>query len=369
MAVTSGAGAHLAWININGQNFPVEDGSTVRTAVRKSGSFTASIPLWYPGVESTLSALGDNTTTITVQTRGQQASLMTGEIDEASFDYIGGMVRVSGRDASAKLHATKSSEKWTNKYPHEIISDLAGRVGLSVNVDPATVNAGRIFEIDYAKMTDGVSFAAVIHKLCEFMGAHWYVDQSGTLNVKSKTNSNAPYVINWSRNAAGEIVSDCLSLQIMRNVQAGKPINVRVNSWNARQKMAFSGTRTVGGNGTTQNYVYHLPGLTREQANQHAQAKASDHARHEIQVIAEVVGDPAIVISQPLQLNGTSFSQSLTIDSIEDGFGLKGHTMRISAKSAKAGRSVPYGAAPSAGGSSAPITNTANAQGFSVGGA
>ena len=365
MAVSSGVGQHLAWISVNGQNFPVEDGSTTRAATRKSGNFTASIPLWYPQVESTLSALGDNTTTITVQTRGQQATLMTGEIDEIEFDYIGGMVRVSGRDASAKLHATKSAEKWINKKPHEIVTDLAGRVGLSVNVDQTAVYAGRYVEIDCAKLTDGLSYAAVIHKLCEFMGAHWYVDRQGTLNVKSTTNSNSPYVINWSRNAAGEIVSDCLALQIMRNVMAGKPLNVTVNSWNARKKMAFVGTQTVGGNGTTQNYVYHLPGLTKEQADQHAKSKASDHARHEIQVVAEIVGDTSIEISQPLQLNGTAFSQSLTIDTIEDNFGLRGHTMRISAKSAKAGRSVPFGAPPSAGGSSS-VGGTSGSAGGSV---
>ena len=64
----------------------------------------------------------------------------------------------------------------------------------------------------------------------------------------------------------------------------------------------------------------------------------SDHARHEIEVVAEVVGDPSITIDQPLQLNGTSFSQTLTIDTIDDAFGMRGHTMRICAKSMKQGR-------------------------------
>ena len=275
---------------------------------------------------------------------------MTGEINEVSFDYVSGMIHVSGQDKSKKLHAVKSAEKWVNKKPHEIITDLAERVGLSANVDPTTAYAGRIVENDYAKLTDGVSYAAILHKLCEFMGAHWYVDQQGTLNVKSTVNNEPAYVISYSRDpSSGRIVADVLSLQIMRNVMAGKPFNVTVNSWNARKKMAFTGSYSVGGNGATQNYTYHLPGLTKDQATQHAKAKASDHAHHEVQVVAELVGDPSITIAQPLRLVGTSFAQSFTIDSIEDNFGICGHTMRILAKSAKHGRSVPFGGASSGG--------------------
>lgn len=341
MAISSGTGPHLAWINVNGQNFPVEDGTVTRAATRKSGTFSGRIPLWFlPTVEETLSSLGDNTTTVNVVTRGQQTTLLTGEIDCVDFDYVAGMAHVSGRDASAKLHTIKSAEKWVNKKPHEIIQDLAGRVGLQTNIDPSTLMAGRIVQDDFAKLTDGVPYAGVIHKLAEFMGAHWYMDRQGILNVKSTASTAAPYVINWSRSPlTGEIVSDALSLQISKNVQAGKPVKVTVNSWHERKEKAFVGTYTVGGNGTTQNYAYHLPGLTQDHVNQHAKSRANDHARHEISVTAELVGDTEITVDRPLQLNGTAFSQTLTIDSISDSFGMRGHTMHISAKSAKTGRS------------------------------
>src|SRR6185437_7972640 len=349
MAVSSGVGPHYAWLNVNGQNLPLEDGGVCRTATRKSGHFSGLIPLWYPGVEQTLAGLGDNTAAVSVQTRGQYATLMTGEIDLVEFDYICGVAKVAGRDSSAKLHTIKSAEKWVNKKPHEIIQDLAGRVGLNVNIDPASLFAGRYVEIDWAKLTDGVSYAGVIHKLCEFMGAHWFMDQNGTLNVKSTANNAAPYVIEYSHDpATGEIVSDALLLEVRRNVQAGKGVKVTINSWHERKKKAFVGTYTIGGNGTTQNYAYHLPGLTQDHVDQHAMARARDPARHEIEVVAELVGDPSITINQPLQLNGTAFSQTLSIDSIDDAFGMRGHTMRISAKSAKSGRggSASIGAAP-----------------------
>lgn len=337
MAISAGVGPHFAWLNVNGATFPVLEGHASITATKKTGTFSAEIALGLPGVESTLGpSLGDNTASIMVSTRGQQASLITGEIDEVDFDYIKGTVSVTGRDASAKLHAQKSSEKWANKQPGDIIQDIAGRVGLSPQIDPLAIKAGRIIQIDWTKLTDGISYGSVVHKLAEFMGAHWYV-QGSNLVVKTNGSTSAPYVINYSPGPPK--VSDAISLRIRRNVQAGKPIKVDVKSWHSRKKHNFVGTTMIGGNGSTQNYVYHVPSLTQDHADQHSKAKAKDHARHEIEVTVECVGDPSIVVSQPLQLNGTAFAQSFDIDSIEHRFGMSGHVMVINAKSAAHGRS------------------------------
>lgn len=336
MAISSGVGPHFAVANVNGSNLPIISGQASCTATKKSATFSATIPLSYAGARSTLAFLGDNTTSILVSTRGQQVALITGEIDNVEFDYIGRTISISGRDASAKLHKTKSSEKFVNQTPAQVIQTIASRVGLSAAVDAIALQAGRYINTDWVKLTDGVSYASVLHKLCEFMGAHWWVTGSA-LNVKSTQSAVSPYRINFSD--ANGVVSDALQLRVRRNVQAGKPISVTVKSWNPRQAKAFVGSSTVGGNGTTQNYVYHLPNVSQDHANQHAKAKASDHARHELEVSAELVGDPSIDVSQPLQLIGTEFAQTFKMDSVSHSFGMAGHTMQISAKSAAQGRS------------------------------
>ena len=336
MAISSGVGPHFAWVTVNGSKFPVLGGSTSWEATKKTSTFSADIALGYPGVEATLGpSIGDNTATISVSTRGQQADLITGEIDTTSFDYIAGVVKITGRDASAKLHATKSAEKWVNKKPHEIISDLAGRVGLSPQVDQLAMQAGKIIQIDFSKMTDGISYAAVIHKMTEFMGAHWYVQQS-KLVVKIGDPSGSGYTINYSPGPPK--TSDVLRLQISRNIQAGKPIKVNVKSWHTRKAKSFTGTYTVGGNGSTQTYNYHIPGLTQDHVNQHAKSKAKDHSRHELTLTSDMVGDPAIDPTQPLNLVGTAFAQSFKIDTLSHSFGV-GHTMSVTARGAKKGRS------------------------------
>ena len=67
--------------------------------------------------------------------------------------------------------------------------------------------------------------------------------------------------------------------------------------------------------------------------------KCKEHARHELQLSATLVGDPLIDVAMKLQLNGTPFAQGFDMDSIRHTFGYGGHTMQISARSAKEGRS------------------------------
>src|SRR6185312_2536687 len=145
-------------------------------------------------------------------------------------------------------------EKWINKHPDEIIQDLAGRVGLSVQIDPLAIKMARLMNSDHVKLSDTVTYATLVHKLSEFMGAHWYC-QGNTLKVVSGNPQGAPYTINISIGANNEVVSDALSLKIKRNVQAGKPIDVKVKAWHVQDKKVYTGQYTVGGNGTQKEYT------------------------------------------------------------------------------------------------------------------
>ena len=334
MAISSGVSPHRAWVTINGLMFPVSAGSVEQNATRRSSTFSGQIPLGFTGAELFFAAMDDNEATVTVQTQGFQQDLVSGEIDNVDFDYIGGMISFHGRCQSAKLHAPKTAEKWINKKPHEIVQDLASRAGLKVDIDQSSLNAGRYIQIDWSKLTDNISHMTVIHKAAEFMGARWWVDAKGTLHVKSTDNPQGIYTINYTPKKS----ADFLSLQISRNIQAGKPIKVAVKSFHAGQKKVYTGSFSIGGAGSTVQYAYHLPGHSQDHADQHARTKAKEHARHELQLSATLTGDPLIDVAMKLQLNGTPFAQGFDMDSIRHTFGYGGHTMQISARSAKEGR-------------------------------
>ncbi len=340
MAISSGVGPHYAWLTVGGASLPIESGSVNLTATKKASTFSGSVPIIYPGARAAFAGLGDNVVSIIVSTRGQTGTLITGEIDNVDFDYIGEQaIKFSGRDLSSRLHKRKSAEKWVNKQPSEIVQDLAGRVGLSVQIDPLALKMQRFVKDTFTKLTDSITYAMIIHKIADLMGAHWYV-KGTTLYIVSMPASGAGYPINLSISDTGKFVSDALSLSVKRNVQAGKPIKVTVKSWHSHERKLFTGQATLGGNGSEVEYVYHLPNLMMDHVQQHAKAKAQDHGRHEIEVRARCVGDPTIDIAAPLSLRGSDFDGDYPIDSIAHTLATE-HTMDIVAKDRSGGGGSP----------------------------
>jgi hypothetical protein len=341
MAITSGAGLHRAWLNVNGSTFPIEHGSVEQQKTRRTSTFSTAIPLSYPGAEATLANLGDNATTIAVLTRGVTGTLFTGETDTTEFDYVGRIIRVTGRDKSAKLHENKTSEKWINRKGSEIVQDLAGRVGLSVQADDSGLMAGKQLQQDYVRLSDSISFAAVIDKLAQFDGARWWVDQNGTLQYRTSSSPEATYTLNYTPPKTGFMIADFMALKIRRNVQAGKTHKVSVRSWHPKKKEVFQYESNVEGNGGPINHSYHIPNLLQDHVKQYAKSRANELARHELTVHASVVGDPTVNVAMGLQLNGTTFwDQTYEMDTIHHEFGMTGHRTNITARSGKGGRSA-----------------------------
>ncbi|SHG92085.1 hypothetical protein [Bradyrhizobium erythrophlei] len=339
MAITSGAGPHSAFLNVNGQSFPIEHGSVEQQAKRKSGTFSCAIPLTYPGALEALTGLGQNTATITVTTRGMNEPLTTGEIDKTNFDLIGLVINVHGRDASAPLHSNKTSEKWQNKMGSDIVTDLATRVGLKVQADPSGLMAGKQLQQDYVRLSDNVSFSYVIHKLAEFDGARWYIDATGTLHYQSQDNPTGVYTLNYVPPGPGPMAADSLALVVKRNVQAGKSQSVSIKAWHPKQKQVFTDTYVVPGKVGQVSYNYHIPNLLQDHVSQHAKSRAIERARNEFTIEASVPGDPTVNVGMDLQLNGTGyFDSTYQMDSVTHEIGMAGHTTHITARGAAAGR-------------------------------
>jgi hypothetical protein len=337
MAITQGAGPHAAWLTVDGATFPIEHGDVSQHAKKKTSSFSAAIPMSYPGARETLANLGDNEAVVTVMTRGQTSTLFTGEVDTTDFDYIGRIIRVTGRDKSAQLHDNQTSEKWLNKKPSEIVEDLIGRVGLAGNIFPSQIKAGKKLEQDFVHLSDAVTFAQVIHKMAEFDGCRWFVDANGQFHYVSVGSPTGIYSITINQDEQ-PISSDCMMLRIRRNVQAGKGVKAIVKAWHPRKKQIFQYESNVEGKGSTKTYSYDIPTLDIDQARRHARSKATEIARHEITVHAQVVGDPSVSAGMGLQVSGTDFDQVYDIDAVHHEFGMSGHRTSITARSAKEGR-------------------------------
>jgi hypothetical protein len=335
MAVSSGVGQHAAWLTVNGATFPLESGSVEQSKTRSSSTFHGELPLGYPGALAALGGLGENSAAVTVLCRGAAVPLIVGEVDSVVAKFgDAGLISVSGRCKSAKLHQKKTSDKWINRKPGEIVQELASKAGLSVQADPGLMKAGKFVNIDWTKITNGIPLAAAIHKLAEMDGAKWWCDKTGTLHYSYAGATGGVYTVSYS--PGPPITADFLSLTATRNVQAAKGAKVTVKSWHPKDKKVNKGEASAGGGGL--EYEYQLPNLKPEQAQQHAKSKAKEHARHAVTISAHVVGDPAIDVAMTLAVMGTgAFDGGYEIDAIHHNFGMGGYTMEITAKTAESG--------------------------------
>lgn len=346
MAISSGFGPHAAWLNVGEDSFPIEHGNVSQSAEKTTSSFSGVIPMSIVGAQTKFANMvADEEATITVQTRGQTATLITGSIDTVRFDYIHRTINFAGRDKSAKLHEEVSSEKWLNKKPSEIVQELTNRVGLSGKITASSVQAGKKLEKDYVKLTQNHTFAKVIHEMARIDGARWWVDPNGEFNYAMADSETSTYTININQNTR-PISADCLQLRISHNLQAGRPQEITVKGFHSKERKIITSVSNVSGKGPKRSFIYHVPTIDDDRASRHAKSEAAERSRQEITVTAVIVGDPTVQAGMKLQLNGTDFDQSLDIDTVQHDFGMSGHTTHITAKSAGAGRDSGTGELP-----------------------
>jgi phage protein D len=338
MPVTSGARTITAFLRVDGTPMPVESLSVTLPAERKSATWeaTTAVSALPAGLgESYWASQSPQSIDCVVSINGTETVLMSGILDTAEAPLHETKIHFTGRCKSAALHHTKSREKWTNKKPEEIIKDLAGRVGLSADIDSYGIKAGRFAQIDWAEIAHGHSYAEVIHKYADLIGARWWVDGS-TLHIHTDPQSGV-YDVNYVRGAPD--VSDAKSVTVTRNFHAAKPAEVTTHGWDSRQKKVVKSKSTVSGTGDTIVYTHEHHGISPEHAAKHAKGKAKEHARNEFTAHIELVGDTSLARAVKLNLTGNAWAAAYEIDSITHHVQTgSGFTSSISCKGPKTGR-------------------------------
>jgi hypothetical protein len=359
MATSQGVAPHRAWISVNGSQFPVLSGHVEQNGTRRSGTFSVTIPLYYPGAEATLAAIGDNQAAVTAQNVNGNGVLITGEVDTTDFHYgQNGTITISGRDNSIKLHNKKFNQTWTSKKTTDVVREVCSQVGLGcVITGGAGTNAGKEIDDEYNKIADGETGAAIVSKMAEQDNARWWMEGM-TLHYDIDPQGGGGVSVNYRKGPPEK--ADFFTLSIKRNVQAGKQIKVTIESWHTKEKQMNSGEGTAGGNGGPVEYQYNIPGLKKGDTEERARNKAKEINRHELTVHVKVVGDPRVNVGSGLSVSGdTAFDQTYIIDSIHHHFGMGGYTMDVVARNSRGGggggigASISEGAGGAAGGGAA----------------
>jgi len=307
----------------------------------KSDTFHCEIPFGAlpPGMDEAFwSTANDISVQVQIQTDAFSGptQVFDGKVDQVQHEFDTRVLKVQGRDKTAALIDKTSTEKFTNQQPDQIVQTICGRHGITANTDSVAKKAGKIFQIDYAKMTQRVSEWTVIQKLADLFGMTAYMT-GGQVYWKNYPEQlpvvNVAYVPPTPFSYAN---GNFMRLRTARNLVLGRPVHVKVQSWNHKEAKLYQNEQVAPGSGDPLIYNYQSPGMTNDQVEKLAQKRLSENTSHELSFDLEMPGDPTVTPRFMMQLSGTGTAYDATheIKTVEHQISQEaGYRMTISAKS------------------------------------
>lgn len=315
-----------AWITIAGQQVNVTELNCSRSRTKNADTFSARLPLYdrESGLDATYwcntKEIKDVAVWIQAET-SEGREMLKGDVEQVQVDFAQMTVYVTGRDKTSKLIDDKTTEKFLNKKSSEIVKELAERAGLEVKVSDTALKAGKLYNIDFNKLTDHASPWTYIHELADKEGFEAYV-KDGVLNFVSEDESEGEISITYRPPTRQQYAQgDFVGLKVQRNLNLSKPHKVKVKSWNRKQKKVIESEKSIGGTGAEKVYSFKYEELTKDRADRLAEKHLSRNVRHEMSIqLTEMPGDETINPRMKINLSGTQtdFDQSYFIKSIND---------------------------------------------------
>lgn len=276
-------------------------------------------------------------------------SLIYGKVDDVTYDPVGRLIELCGRDLTSELIDAKTTEKFQNLTSSQIAELLAKRHGLIPVVVATKTKAGKYYEIDHARLTDERSEWDLLTYLAHEERYVVYLKGKELHFEPLPEESQNPYVLLWEppTDDRGFPIFNGTSISFTRNLTVAKGVVVTVRSWNAKNKKAFSvtypthkakGTAPGKSSPPAQNYYFTIPGLTPEQALQRAQAKHKEITQHEMRLSFSMPADTILKGKDIIRVEGTdsAFDQTYYPESINrtmslsDGYAMTGSAKNVS---------------------------------------
>lgn len=270
---------------------------------------------------------------------GTAQSMILGAVDRVEIDPIQHLVRIEGRDLTARLIESRTQESFSNRTASEIATILAGRHRLTPVVTQTNTQVGRYYQDQHDRITlDQFSRA-----MTEWDLLVWLAGQEG---FQVFVRGTALYFQPAAQTPAIRAISvaDTLELRLERALTLARDIEVVVKSWNSRQQNAFTqtarGSTGGSGKGTAQNVVLVRPNLSPDQALKLAQSTLADLTRHRMVLGLSMPGELSLAPGDALALSGSGggFDQTYFVDSIHRRLSVRhGFTQYIRARNDNAG--------------------------------
>lgn len=311
-------------ISTNGGSFAPKECSVHVSQHQSSDTFSACLALDLPSasfwldtapIDVKIEATNDYVT-------GSWVTMLTGQVDEVTADLQNRTVKISGRDKTAQMTDKKTTEKWQNRKPEEIIKDLAGRSGLGVQFGGSSKDkAGLKFKDDYNRISEYDSHWNVITRMAKHIGCIAFV-KGDTLYVQPyDQSSGGVFTVRYvPPSPFSPARSNVTSFTSTRNLHLSKNVKVNHKSWRHKEGEAIeSEYKSTGGGDGDLEYTFKGANLTKQQQDQLAETKLNEILSHERTASISTYGDVNLDPQMKLQImgTGTGVDQSYIISSIE----------------------------------------------------
>lgn len=303
---------------------------------QSADTFSATLPLdlpsasyWCDQAPIDVSIMATNDVTA-----GGWTEMITGQVDDVDADFTNRIVHISGRDKTAEMTDQKTTEKWLNKKPEDIIQDLAGRAGLSANISGSSKDkAGLKYKDDYNRISEYDNWWNVVTRLAKHIGCIAFVKGS-TLYIQPYDQGQGVFLVQYEppgplgTPARGTVVD----LKCNRKLHLAKNVKVNHKSWQHKEGKAIMSEFQSSGSGSGDlEYTFKGANLTKSQQDQLAETKLNEIISHERVPHIRTYGDVSVTPFMKVQLSGTGtgFDQEYIMSSIDHEWSEDGHMMTL----------------------------------------
>lgn len=273
-------------------------------------------------------------------------SLIIGNVDDVEVRTETGVIALSGRDLTARLIDNKIAKTWPDHTASQIVTDLAGQVGLNPKVTATKTPVGKYAKDSYTALKRDVPMWDYITMLAEAEGFDAVVQGNDLYFGPPLADSKKPVEISVSRDAQTNLVNiSSETLRLRRSLTLAKDITVTVLSYNAGKKQPIKAVARRQGSQkaastsfrtgkVSQNYVIRRAGMTQQQATDLAEKTLADLSKHERTIEYSDVVDNTTTSRTKVRVTGTntSWDTDYFIDTVTRTWGFGRHTMDVTAK-------------------------------------
>jgi phage protein D len=284
---------------------------------------------------------------------------LQGVADTVEVDPIQKTVRITGRDYAAVLIDTQitlnapkgKTVSGMSTTASKVAVGIAKECGLIPNVTPTRTKIGKYYGSDPTKATTKSAWD-ILCELAHFEQFIVYVSGQ-TLNFVPLPDPAKPRVLTLDDSQRITTGPTPALTFTHSNLSAVNGIVVKVQSWDDKTKRTVTKTAEMKWqkddvsplrNRPPLLYIYKIPNLTPDAAQQKADAHLKAITRHESQFMADdMPGDPTLNPYQPIKWNyaGTLFQQIYYLDSVTRRFDFEtGYTMSLRGKNQAVGSAI-----------------------------